>query len=108
MTEKKEGFKLVVTAKEFVPKSKDRKSVDKPEPAPVAGAAPTATATTEAAGPKVALNPSAKEFVPKMPGPETMGPVVYVVPTLYPIPGVVTVVGPPPETAAAPAPEGKC
>jgi hypothetical protein len=93
MTEKKEGFKLVVTAKEFVPKSKDRKSVDQPDPAAASVAAPAA-ASGEGSGAKVGLNPSAKEFVPKIPGPELVGPVMYVVPAFIPIPGVEAV--PPP------------
>lgn len=93
MTEKKEGFKLVVTAKEFVPKSKDRKSVDQPDPAAGTG---TAGGSGDTSGSKVALNPSAKEFVPRMPVPEMVTPVVYVVPTFIPMPGVEAPVPPVP------------
>ena len=75
MTEKKDpSFKLVTTAKEFVPKEK--KSIDK-EPASTGQKTAPATTTAQAGS----LNPAAKEFVPKMSSPEmypAVPPVVFV------------------------------
>ena len=85
MTEKKDPtFKLATTAKEFVPK--ERKSIDKPEQ--TTGTEKMAP-TTETAqkGAATALNPSAKEFVPKLASPSMMpalSPVMCFVPAYLP------------------------
>lgn len=78
MSEQKEPLKpLAKTAKEFIPKSKEKKSVDKQE-------APLATGTT--AGTPAKLNPSATAFKPRSASTEVYGdiqPVMVFVPAFY-------------------------
>jgi hypothetical protein len=72
MEKKEQSFKLDTTAKEFVPKTKERKSIEKEEKLPEA--APGAATISPSK-----LNPSAKEFNPKMPSPEQFIPTQPVV-----------------------------